>query len=161
MDVREKKHRLPKSFYQGEVSVAFTLCTKSRKPIFMDQHIMDVFTDKLASIIKKTGCIVPVYCFMPDHQHIMITGTSSAADVWATLVSYKQKTGYWLSKNNLDFEWQKDFCDHVIKEREQVATQVRYLLDNPVRKGLARTWEEYPYKGSMGCELKDVLCGIM
>lgn len=28
MNAKEKKHRLPKEFYKGEVSVAFTLCLK-------------------------------------------------------------------------------------------------------------------------------------
>jgi REP element-mobilizing transposase RayT len=122
---------------------------------------MDVFTGILSSVTAKTQCIVPVYCFMPDHQHVIISGTNSTSDVWTALVNYKQQTGYWLSKNKPDLEWQKDFYDHVIKEREQIATQVRYILDNPVRKGLARTWEEYPGKGAIGCELKDILYGIV
>jgi len=30
-----------------------------------------------------------------------------------------------------------------------------------VRKGLASSWEEYPFKGSIGCELDDVLLGVI
>ncbi len=65
-----------------------------------------------------------------------------------------------MSKNRPDLEWQKDFYDSIIKTEGQIGIQVRYILDNPVRKGLARTWEDYPYKGAIGCELKDILYGI-
>lgn len=74
---------------------------------------------------------------------------------------YKQKTGFWMSVNKAGFKWQKDFYDHVIKSNEDIAVLVRYILDNPVRKGMATSWEEYTFKGSIGCELEDVLYGIV
>ncbi len=100
--VREKRHRLPKEYYQGEISVAFTLCFERRlKPAatsgiqnknvasdfsLSEHEIMNTFTDILTLVIKKTGCIVPVYCFMPDHQHLILTGTHSNSDIWKTIV---------------------------------------------------------------------------
>lgn len=170
MVMKEKNHRLPKEFYRGEISVALTLCV--RKDVasninvvsgfsLSNPKIVNKFTEILGSIIKKEGCIVPVYCFMPDHQHLIITGTRSNSDIWKAIVSYKQKTGFWMSKNKPEVRWQKDFYDHIIRTNEDVATQVRYILDNPVRKGLVSSWEEYPYKGAVGCRLEDVLLGII
>jgi putative transposase len=98
---------------------------------------------------------------MPDHQHLIITGTSNDADLWKTIVSYKQKTGFWFSENKPALKWQKDFFDHIIRKDETLATQVRYILDNPARKGIVSSWQDYPYKGSIGCRLEDVLSGIM
>ena len=161
MGIQEKKHRLPKEYYKGHVSVAFTLCLKGNNRIFFNNNIVTVFTDILNSVVSKANCIVPVYCFMPDHQHLIITGTSGDADVWKTMVSYKQKTGFWMSENEPGVRWQKDFYDHVIRTHEDIAAQVRYILDNPVRKGLVSSWEDYPFKGSVGCKLDDVLNGIM
>jgi len=66
-----------------------------------------------------------------------------------------------MSKNKTNIEWQKDFFDHVIRRHEDIATQVKYILDNPLRKGLVSSWQEYPYKGSIGCEMEDVLYGII
>jgi REP element-mobilizing transposase RayT len=88
-------------------------------------------------------------------------GTKSDSDVWKAIISYKQKTGFWMAKNKTHIEWQKDFYDHVIRKHEDIATQVNYILDNPVRKGLVSSWQEYPYKGSIGCEMEDVLYGII
>ncbi|OGW49881.1 MAG: hypothetical protein A2Z50_03720 [Nitrospirae bacterium RBG_19FT_COMBO_42_15] len=164
MIVKEKIHRLPKEFYRGEISVAFTLCLKGSVAAgfsLRDFKIVNTFTEILDSVVAKTGCIAPVYCFMPDHQHLIITGTRSNSDIWKAIVGYKQKTGFWLSVNNPNVKWQKDFYDHVIKTDENIAVQVRYILDNPVRKGLVSSWEEYPFKGSIGCRLEDILNGII
>src|SRR3989338_4517506 len=161
MDIKERKHRLPKEFYQGEISVAFTLCLKGDVPAFINPEIVDAFTNILTSVVTKEACIVPVYCFMPDHQHLIITGVQDNSDIWKTIVSYKQKTGLLMSANKPEIKWQKDFYDHVIRTHEDIAAQVRYILDNPVRKGLVSTWREYLFKGSIGCKMEDVLNGII
>jgi REP element-mobilizing transposase RayT len=77
------------------------------------------------------------------------------------LVSYKQKTGFWMFANRSEIRWQKDFYDHVIRTHEDIAAQVRYMLDNPVRKGLALSWQKYSFKGSIGCKIEDVLNGVI
>jgi REP element-mobilizing transposase RayT len=119
------------------------------------------FTGILSSVVAKTGCVVPVYCFMPDHQHLIITGMHDGSDIWKAVISYKQKTGFWMSENIAAMRWQKDFYDHVIRKHEDIVTQVKYILDNPVRKGLVSSWQEYQHKGSVGCRIEDVLNGII
>lgn len=161
MGIKERQHRLPKEFYRGEISAVFTLCFRGNVQSFIKPEIVGIFTNILTSIITKTNCIVPVYCFMPDHQHLIITGTCSNSDIWKAIVNYKQKTGFWMSANRPEIRWQKDFYDHIIKRHDDIATQVRYILDNPVREGLASSWQEYPFKGSIGCKIEDVLNGII
>jgi putative transposase len=156
MLVKEKKHRLLKTAYQGEVSVAFTLCVQDRQNIFLNSSIIAQFADILKSLVDRSPCIIPVYCFMPDHQHLIVTGTSLQADVLNFIKMYKQKTGYWLSRN-LSAKWQKDFYDHVIRKEENLISIARYILDNPVRKGLVAHWDDYPFKGSVGCDLENIL----
>jgi REP element-mobilizing transposase RayT len=66
-----------------------------------------------------------------------------------------------MSANKPKIRWQKDFYDHVIRKDEDIAIQVRYILDNPVRRGLVSSWQEYQFRGSIGCKLEDVLNGIV
>jgi REP element-mobilizing transposase RayT len=159
--IKEKRHRLPKEFYKGETSIAFTLCLKGDIQPFISSETVGIFTDILSIVVRKTVCIVPVYCFMPDHQHLIITGTRSHSDIWKAMISYKQQTGFWMSANNQNIRWQKDFYDHVIRADEDMVAQVKYILDNPVRRGLVSSWQDYPFKGSIGCKLEDVLLGII
>lgn len=102
-------------------------------------------------------CVVAVYCFMPDHVHILLHGNNPKADLWRTVVDFKQGSGYWLSRHRPGVSWQKDFHDHIIRQSEDLVTHVRYILDNPRRKGLVSDWEAYQFKGAVGCSLEDVL----
>jgi hypothetical protein len=92
---------------------------------------------------------------------MIITGANDEVDLLKTTISYKQKTGFWLSRNKVGASWQKDFFDHIIRKEERLSTHVRYILDNPVRKGLVSDCQDYPFKGAIGCELDDILGGIV
>ena len=94
---------------------------------------------------------------MPDHQHLIVTGNDSNSDILLFIKQYKQKTGHWLSQNQSTARWQKDFFDHIIRKDEGRVNVARYILDNPVRKGLVANWQQHPYKGAMGCELDYIL----
>ncbi len=127
MVLREKKHRLPREFYKGEMSVAFTLCLKKDlgnvDANLRNHEIVNTFTNILTSVATREHCIVPVYCFMHDHQHVIVSGTDTDADILKAVVSYKQKTGFWMSVNKPGMKWQKDFYDHVIRTKEDMVTQ--------------------------------------
>jgi REP element-mobilizing transposase RayT len=99
--IREKQHRLPREFYIGEISIALTMCVKDKVCLFSDIEVINIFTDILENVVEKNKCIIPVYCFMPDHQHMIITGTHENADLIKIITEYKQKTGYRLSKNRI------------------------------------------------------------
>jgi putative transposase len=161
MAIIERRHRLPRDCYKGKITAAFTLCLKENVKIFGNHEIVTKFVQILSMIEEKNDCIVLVYCFMPDHQHVILNGKSDDSDLWKAIVSYKQNTGFWFSKNEPTCRWQKDFYDHIIRKDENLKTQIKYLLDNPVRKGLVAYWQDYPFKGSIGCELEDVVNGII
>lgn len=161
MKIREKSHRLPKESYKGEISTIFTLCIKNRISLFTEPDIVNAFIDILKGIILKGDYIIPVYCFMPDHQHLIIRGAGADCDIRQAVISYKQKTGFWMRINKINARWQKDFYDHIIRKHEELPVQVRYILDNPVRNGIVSYWQDYPFKGSIGCKLDDVLMGIV
>ncbi len=113
-NIKEKQHRLPKEFYRGEVSISLTMCLKSKSNIFMKAEITNVFINILKNIATVNRCIIPVYCFMPDHQHMIITGAHKDADLLKVANGYKQKTGFWMSRNRINTKWQKDFYDHIL-----------------------------------------------
>jgi len=94
---------------------------------------------------------------MPDHMHVVLHGRSDAADAWQAMVDFKQKTGFWFARHRPLTAWQKDFYDHVIRADEDLGAQIRYVADNPVRRGLVKVWTEYPFTGSLGIDLNVVM----
>jgi putative transposase len=155
--IREKRHRLPKSHYRGTVLVALTAAVRERRPLFRDAEVVAVFEQKLAQAARKHACTVPVYCFMPDHLHLMLWGRTATSDTWRAMVAFKQQTGYWLSQHRPRVRWQKDFYDHIVRSREDWRAQVRYIVANPVRAGLVAHWQAYPHTGAIGHDLSRIV----
>jgi putative transposase len=158
--IREKVHHLPREFYRGEISIAVTICLHNREHVLINHAIVDPLVEILADAAERTGCIVPVYCFMPDHHHSVIMGTDDFSDGWETICDFKQRSGFRLRTQACGVRWQKNFYDHIMREREDLAVHARYVLENPVRKGFISRWEDYPFSGSIGCRLNDVLSGL-
>jgi REP element-mobilizing transposase RayT len=156
--ILEKKHRLDLFCYEGYTRASFTVCIKNRRHVFTNSHIVENFTDIFASSIKKHLCVNWVYLFMPDHFHFILEGTSLDANLWKAVVLFKQKTGYWFSKNMPEAQWQKDFFDYLHRKDLDLKEHIFYILDNPVRKGIVKNWKDYPHKGSLDLNLHEIIC---
>jgi REP element-mobilizing transposase RayT len=97
---------------------------------------------------------------MPDHLHVVMQGLSLESDAWRSFVQFKQRAGYWFSKNQIGCQWQKDFHDHIIRADEDWRAHVRYIASNPVRAGLVEQWDLYPFTGSIGYDLESLLVDV-
>jgi REP element-mobilizing transposase RayT len=83
-------------------------------------------------------------CLMPDHTHLIVQiATKSLIDVVRDLKSVTTRIAW--QHGNSGALWQKSFYDHGVRDVADFDAIVAYILDNPVRAGLAETWEDYPY----------------
>jgi REP element-mobilizing transposase RayT len=41
--------------------------------------------------------------------------------------------------------WQAGYYDHRLRSEGDLTKQARYIVENPVRKGLVCDWRDYPY----------------
>lgn len=128
--------------------------------LFTEASVVRVFVDLLGLAVGGCGCVVPIYCFTPNHCHVMLQGETEQSDLWKAMVAFKQRTGYWLSTNRPGLRWQKDFYDHIIRSTEDVVAHARYIAENPVRRGLVAEWRKYPFTGAIGVNLQEVLDGV-
>jgi len=145
---REHKHRLSRKLYIGNIVIAFTVCVHGRKNIFSELDLFSPLEIILRETLKNHECDAHVYIFMPDHCHLLIQGNKPNSNLWKCMVSFKQRSGYWLSQNRIQGKWQKDFYDHILRKDEDINRQVRYILGNPVRKHIVDNWRDYKFKGS-------------
>ncbi len=155
--VKEKRHRLPAAAYRGEVIVAFTSRIEGAADAFTDEQLVERFKMYLETSAKRYRCLIPIFCFMTDHLHVIFEGISENSDAREAMIRFKRLTGRWLSESNKAFRWQKDFYDHILRPDEDVRNQVRYIANNPVRKKLVDDWTKYPHTGSFGYDLHDLI----
>jgi putative transposase len=45
--------------------------------------------------------------------------------------------------------WQNDFFDHVLRSQELYEEKWHYVRENPVRAGLVKQWQDWPFGGEI------------
>jgi REP-associated tyrosine transposase len=85
---------------------------------------------------------------MSDHLHLILAGTDEQADFQRFMSNWKQRSGFRHKQRTGNSLWQESYYDHVLRDDEEMERAVRYVLENPVRKGLVREFDEYPFSGS-------------
>ena len=131
------------------------MCLEGRHVFFTTLPVVRVFVDFLGRVAERQ-LFSAIYCFMPDHVHLIFMGRHDGADLLRGAEDFKQASGYWLGCHHSGLKWQKSFHDRIIRTLE-LPTKVRYVLDNPVREGLAGNWREYPFTGAIGMDLEILL----
>jgi len=153
----KKRIRLKDFDYKGYYRYFITVCTFNKKQIFKDNPsdatlkgcpTVSWFVDTLREKSTSSGFKIWAYCFMPDHLHLLIEGTNSNSDMKRFISSYKQHTGYHYKKETKSPLWQINFYEHVLRKEEDTLSVAYYILNNPVRKGLAYDYRRYKFLGS-------------
>ena len=89
-----------------------------------------------------------VVCFMPDHVHLLLEASMSAANLRRCVKRMKQHSGAAYKLRFGSPLWQEGYFDRVLREDENTVEVVRYILNNPVRAGLVMAPQDYPFLGS-------------
>jgi REP element-mobilizing transposase RayT len=96
--------------------------------------------------------------FMPDHVHLIAEGKEEASDLRKFIARAKHYSGYRYSQANGGRKlWQRYGYERVLRDNESAQTAVRYVLENPVRKGMVEHPREYAFIGSSTFELRELL----
>ncbi len=108
-----------------------TICCYERRPSFEGEAAIALVLTHLSRTAADCDIAVFVYCFMPDHLHLVIEGESDSSDCLEFVRLLKQLTGY------------------VLRNGESTQKTVRYVLENPVRAKLVTSPADYPHSGSL------------
>jgi REP element-mobilizing transposase RayT len=95
--------------------------------------------------LQGTAVVQP---FRADHVHLVLTASSEESDFQRFMHNWKQRTGYNYKQRTGQSLWQESYFDHVLRDDEETKTAIKYALENPVREGMVKTFDDYPYAGS-------------
>ena len=146
--------------YLGLHRYSLTFCTDRRQPFFTTQATVDLVLEQIVRAASEHEFAVIAYCFMPDHLHLLIEGTSDTSDCEKFIARVKQDSGYYYARVHQSRLWQRYGFEHVLRDDELTLIVAKYILENPVRAGLVSRVEDYPFLGSMVCSLVDVVDAI-
>jgi len=145
-DACMKKIRLEREVYhQCGYPCRITICSFEESSIFTNANFTYHCMDLLESSCKKYDFFLSVYCFMPDHLHLVVSirGEKSIFDLMAAFKSYATRDSRAFGFKGRIF--QPRFHDHFIRTPENFENSIMYILNNPVRKGLVADYSEYPF----------------
>jgi putative transposase len=125
-----------------------TLCAFDRRIRFVDPAIVGTARSLLLQYADEFQFGLPAYCFMPDHLHVLAAGESEASDLEAFISNMKQQTAFLFAQAHRARLWQKGYFDRILRSEEETIVVARYILNNPVRAGLVKSFDEYPFSGS-------------
>jgi putative transposase len=81
-----------------------------------------------------------LFLLMPDHCHALISFPREGV-MKKTISSWKRWTA-----SQYGVSWQADFFDHRLRGDEGFKQKAGYILENPVRAGLVKRPEDWPYR---------------
>ena len=115
-------------------------------PLLQTERMALLFIDVLRTYVAARKFRINDFVVMPNHFHLLIT-LDGATTVEKAVQLIKGNFSY-RAKKELGFQrdvWQRGFSDERIWDRESFLWHRSYIDDNPVKAGLARSAEEYPY----------------
>ena len=130
------------------------------------QHFVTFCTDHrwilspAARLITLESCLhdngirfdLRVAVVMPDHVHLIFTPlidheAMEVCSLAEIMDAIKGASAHRINKalNRKGRVWQPESFDHVLRSSESLDAKIEYLLENPVRQGLAKEWPDYPW----------------
>jgi putative transposase len=142
--------RLKRGFYQADAVVFWTLPVSHRQQGWLTDGFHATLREMMLHTAAREGLLCPAYCLMPDHLHLVWMGIRRETDQRNGMKFLRAQLGLFLQPA----KFQHQAHDHVLtnRERQRRAFSVAcadYVLLNPLRAGLVKTPETWPYLGAV------------
>lgn len=123
---------------------------ESRK-LFVKDEVFRIFLKALLGYRDKGIFQLHAFVLMPDHFHMLLTPSDTTTLERA--VQYIKGGSSHAIGETLRFQfpiWQPGFNDHRIRDARDYQTHVRYIGQNPIKRGLVARAEDYPWSSACG-----------
>lgn len=140
--------RLPQVCYTGRNVYHVVCATWNRASRLANWLVVCPLRSELLRLSVDHEFAVHAYCFMPNHVHVLLEALSERSILTEYVARWKQITGYRYKQDWGERLWRPGYYDHVLREEESCRTVAWYIMENPVRAGLARRIGEYPFAWS-------------
>ena len=155
--ITKRPRRLAGECYVGYQRYLLTICTAFRSRVFESSTVVDAILCELRKCVKQFEFALIVYCFMPDHLHVLLTAQSERSDLRECARRFKQVSAFYYKKSSGKALWQPGYHERILRDDEATETVVRYILANPIRAGLTGRLGEYAFAGSDVYDLAGLL----
>ena len=155
--LKRRKHapRLDSFNYKGPYAYFVTCATYKKRLYFTDREVTDLIILIMKDRTARNGFDVYVYCFMPDHLHMLLAGKEESS-LHKFMREFKQESSFAFKKRYYNSLWQRSYYDRVLRTDEMLDDVAWYIINNPVRKGLVDDYGSYAFSGSFLFDLGEL-----
>ena len=144
----DRLHRLEVVYARSPIYFV-TTCTNRRRSILATTGTHESFL-AFAEEGPKHGAWIGAYVIMPDHLHVFVALDDEKILLAQWMKSLKNALSRTLRLSHAPApHWQKTFVDHVLRSSESYSNKWLYVSENPVRAGLVKDAEDWPYQGEV------------
>jgi len=122
-----------------------TAVTAERRSLFQVTATAELFEQTLLDYHSQGKFLLHAFVIMPDHFHALIT---PAPDVSLEKAMQFIKGGFSFRLKSKHEVWMRSFNESQVSTEEKFLSCVRYIEDNPVRRGLAATPEAHAFSSA-------------
>jgi REP element-mobilizing transposase RayT len=132
-----------------------TTITTKREPIFKISEAADIVLETILFGREQQWYYLLSFVIMPDHVHlVIIPREKKISDCMKSIKGFSaRKINELLNKRGSI--WQSGFYDYILDSEEKALSRMRYIEDNPVRKGIVTHAEDYVYSSAKNREETD------
>jgi putative transposase len=119
-----------------------------KRTIYLDSEDCRSFLALLGATVRREAWEIYAFCLMGNHYHVVLEATREALSDgvhWLNSVYAREFNRRYDRWGHL---FGGRFASWVIENEEHLAAACRYVVANPVRAGLCRNPEEWPWSGS-------------
>ena len=147
-DRKQRLQRLDRVFLRTPIYFV-TTCADKRRSILATECIHAAFI-QFGEEGMHRGAWIGGYVLMPNHLHAFVGFEDQEAQLSAWMKSLKNMLSKTLRLNGIaGLHWQKGFFDHVLRSEESYEQKWHYVRENPVRQGLVRNRQDWPFWGEI------------
>ncbi|HWL95268.1 MAG TPA: transposase [Phycisphaerae bacterium] len=142
---RARAVRWDRCKYDGNSNIHVTICADRGAP-FHERELARLVCDSVECCSKLREYRLYGFCLMPDHLHTLLSPGGSGVNLGQWLDSFKSFTFHeYVKLGGTAPLWQRSAHDHVCRDAETAENVLRYIVNNPVRRGLATHWREWEW----------------
>ncbi|MHB8530355.1 MAG: transposase [Caulobacteraceae bacterium] len=116
-----------------------------REAIFFEEGDQEIYRDLLAEQARKADVVVWAYCLMPNHVHLILTPATAEGLGRAVGEAHRRYTNFINARGRWTGHLFQSRFASVAMDEPHLISAVRYVSLNPVRAGLVRRAEDWPW----------------
>ena len=132
-------------FTQSGNCYAVTTVAHGRRAAFLQPGNAGIVVEELRRLAREGAVTHLAWVLMPDHLHWLFRLNATSLGNCVKVLKARSSRVIHQRDGDSGTFWQSGYYEHRIRDEEDLHAQARYLIENPLRKGLATRIEDYPF----------------